>query len=346
MTAAHSRSLVASVASAIAIATHLVVLAGCELASKAVNTDIPPIEVFLESEGIMEFGRVLEGTPVVGNFRLVNPTADVIRITGIATECGCLVPDQSVLSKTIDPGGSLEISVELVTANNTGNLNKRVKFSYEIGHPGRIGEVVAVLKGYVAASLSVNPVSIDFGLVHPGQTYMRTLVISSEIYENFSVTRVESPYPQLDWKALSKQPSREEVSLVLAADGNLGDAASDLSLVLAGHPISRLSIAVDWQHYAPIITTPPAIRLSAKGVALGRFSVTKKPEHGGIEWLIESPSSVSVQQTESTSTSSAYQIRIVRPLDGEEVSAGHIRIKFRPSDRFEEIRLPYAVRWE
>lgn len=100
----------------------------------------------------VDFGTVVEGKKVTGDFQIENKGNAPLNIINFIPNCGCLIPKLD--SKTIEPGASLPVQIEFDTRGFAGEQSKQVVFNTDNLDQK---QVVFTLKGSIEPELRIEP---------------------------------------------------------------------------------------------------------------------------------------------------------------------------------------------
>ena len=120
-----------------------------------------PQAAFNESE--FNFGTVLQGTPVVHSFTIINSGNAPLTIISVRPACGCT--SATAANTQILPGAIGEVKVTFDTTGFDGAKEKTV--SVTTNDPAQ-SNVVLTIKGYVEGTLVFNPNRLEFNDVIAG----------------------------------------------------------------------------------------------------------------------------------------------------------------------------------
>jgi hypothetical protein len=192
----------------------------------AAPTPPPRLEV---AETVHDFGTVPPGQKLVHDFRLRNAGAVELVIDEVRPHCTCTAVE---FDRTIAPGGTGRVRVEVDTATLLGSLRKSV----DVFAGGRPDPLVSLtVRGYLQPHVSLHPGLARFVAVAAGPAVTSSQIVWSNDFDDFQVLAARSPYPYLraaitEIDASERHPERGRrqwrVDLTLlpeAPPGPLGD---------------------------------------------------------------------------------------------------------------------------
>jgi hypothetical protein len=131
----------------------------------------PPAIEMLETS--FDFGRIEQGAKVDHVFQFRNVGGRPLKILEVHPDCGCTVAD---FTQVVPPGAKGAIKVHF---DSTGkNSYQYHKVSVSTDDPSN-PQLMLEFRGDVAVLVSVDPLQIYLGRVHPDERLVRTLTISS-----------------------------------------------------------------------------------------------------------------------------------------------------------------------
>jgi hypothetical protein len=143
------------------------------------------------------------------DFKLMDPGADgehtfVIRNEGDAplelkagpTTCKCAVA--KLAQRVVDPGGEAEVRVEWTTPQVPNLFFERATI---LTNDPIDREVRLILKGDVRIQVALDPPVLELERVAPDQETTKTVLVYSQVWDDFTVANVESSIEGLTWQA-------------------------------------------------------------------------------------------------------------------------------------------------
>ncbi len=148
-----------------------------------------------------DFGTAFQSVTIRRFFRLVNRTDEPMKLAALKTTCSCTLPSGDVVGTIIPPRRGFEIPVDFKTGARDGPSSSHITALLVTGG-GLKYIAVAELRGIVSADFTVEPRTLDFGSVEPGEAVTREVVFTPKALKSFAVKdcRILAPHFQVAMK--------------------------------------------------------------------------------------------------------------------------------------------------
>lgn len=123
---------------------------------------------------VYDFGNVLQVQVIRHEFRLFNGSDTAVRVIAMQTTCSCTVVAQDLIGKTIQAHSAVLVPVQFDTGTRDGPATAEV--IVELKTEGVNYKARAVLRAEVLSEFAIQPQSVDFGTLKPGEVATRTVV--------------------------------------------------------------------------------------------------------------------------------------------------------------------------
>lgn len=153
---------------------------------------------------IFDYGTVLQSETITNTFHLCNKSTNAMKIIASNTSCSCTAFIDGLIGSIIGPGECLAVPVEFKTGARTGPSSSFLTVSVE--SKGARQEAVAELKGIVSVDFSVEPASVDFGGIKPGQSSTRMVTFRPNAVKELSIIAAERLPSEYDVSIHNKVP--------------------------------------------------------------------------------------------------------------------------------------------
>jgi len=215
------------------------------------------------------FGEIRPNQKVTHTFTLTNVGELALVLAMPSTSCGCTTT--SVIGDTVlKPGRSIALAVD-VASRNTSSLRQYVYLTLTEPETNLSRKVLLSLFGSQAIFKSVEPAAIDFGLVRPGRSYLRSVTVTETPVDRYELGRIDSVGPPLSWRIANSQDSE-----------GLRSYRVTFELNLANHPAgkySQIARLITDSRFSPEIPVPiifevaPRVSVIPSAIALGELPV-------------------------------------------------------------------------
>ncbi len=233
-----------------------------------------------------EFGTVYRGEKLKKLFKLKNSGKSDLTINEIRNSCSCAASKFTVDGRTfgedelreakrlgvLSPGEEAELEVELKTAAATtpgkeAELSKAIRIYSN--DPVR-AVLTLTLDATMISPFTVDPMTIDFGVVRKGAGAKLSAIVQSELLGDFKITTATSPNPELMSVALTRVATEPGAAPTWRIDAEISPAAP------MGAFASHVELAVDHERVKEILIP---VHFSVE--ANVRF-VDNKPDRGDL----------------------------------------------------------------
>jgi Protein of unknown function (DUF1573) len=134
------------------------------------------------------FGTVLQSQTIRHDFGLFNKGRQVLSVFAVGSDCACTVVRDGLLGKTVRPGGILKFPVEYSVGDKKGFVSGTVSlFLCATNATDHLYEVRAHMEGYVLPEFVVEPNSLDFGTLKPGEQSSKTVTFLPQNARNLAI---------------------------------------------------------------------------------------------------------------------------------------------------------------
>jgi hypothetical protein len=135
------------------------------------------------------FGTVLQSETIRHDFSLFNRSGKLLSVFAVRSDCACTVVHGELLGKTVRPGGILKFPVEYSVGDKKGFVSGNVSlFVCATNATDHLYEVQAHLEGYVLPEFVVEPDSLDFGTLKPGEQSSKTVTFLPQNARNLEIS--------------------------------------------------------------------------------------------------------------------------------------------------------------
>ena len=164
--------------------------------------------------------------------------------------------DTKTLSVALHPKGSFHHAVALTLFDKGSPVPRRVTLD---------------LLGVTRASMKITPKAVDFGVVVPGSSISRTVLLTEVPTDRFSILTVDTGSLPITWKTEESKDNNGLSSYLLRLGLNVAQAAPtrhEGAIVVTTNSISRPRVAIPIAfHVAPYVRAVPSV------VSLGTIRV-------------------------------------------------------------------------
>jgi hypothetical protein len=228
----------------------------------------------------IDFGPVPRGAKVRHNFVLTNRFQEPLTILDVRASCGCTSGRAS--TATVPPGGQAVIEAEMDTRNFVGPKATTLTVTL-LTASGRQAEARFGVRSNILPDIVLNPGSVDFGVVAPGQTPEQTISIERVGDPNWRFARIiATPSFCKVVDATLNETYRNasgvgySLSIKLRPDAPPGSIRDEIRLVTGDSQSPSVPILVTAQVQGSLTVTPALLALghvSPAGTTQGRFLV-------------------------------------------------------------------------
>ncbi len=197
-----------------------------------------------------DFGSVARGGDVAHRFELRNTTPDTLKITSVRSSCDCASVEVS--TKSIPPGGTCDVDVQMDTRSYVGRRSATVTLTFD-GTTAR--EVQLRLSAYIRSDIEVLEGALQFGQVEGGKKAERRLVIAVRRGGcQINGLTTDSRYFESSWKEIGRSESghRYEVVLRLRRSAPAGVFRIPVEVSVTDRRVKRLVLLADGEISGPL----------------------------------------------------------------------------------------------
>lgn len=231
------------------------------------------------------FGEIRPGNPLRCSFHLSNPGTKAIIVERPWTSCSCISTNIKERT-TLEPGQSIDLEFEMRVPGST-SLRQLVGLKLHEKGTGLSRLITLGVFGTYRKLMTVSPDHVDFGLVVPGSTYKRTVLLKELPTDRFSLLEVEVGNLPVECEVETRRGDTglhtHKLDLVLRVpDGaTSGETRSVVVLNLDNHERKQVHIPVSYEVEPSIKAVPSAVSFGT--IAIGEEHVRKLqiiPEDG------------------------------------------------------------------
>ncbi|MDR1494115.1 MAG: DUF1573 domain-containing protein [Planctomycetaceae bacterium] len=222
------------------------------------------------------FGKVVPSTQLEATIHLKNQGESSLIFQQSQVSCRCTVADD--LSGTeLKPNESKEFQVALTTSTSASERHSIFLPVVEKG-TGVVQRIEILLLASQQQSMSIDPLTIDFGNVHPNEKYTRTINFMEEPTDRFSITGFDPNGTPIQGK-YQTIGSRDglktyQVEVVFTPNGNEPDREKDY-FVVETNSLLRPQVNIPFSFkLIPEISAEPAT-ISIGSVEIGQTAEEK-----------------------------------------------------------------------
>lgn len=234
----------------------------------------------LFAEQAHDFGPVPRGAIVRHPFVLTNRYAEPITIVDVRASCGCTTARAS--TRTVAPGQQAVIEAQMDTRNFVGMKATVVTVTLARAS-GRTAEVRLGVKSNILSDIVLNPGTIDFGVVSPGQSAPQILTIDRTGAPGWKVERMMATRrlssvvdAQIIETARSAQRVSYRLTVTLRPDAPAGPIREEIRIVTNDRESPVVPVLVTAEVRGALSASPSLLalgRASSSAGVQGRFLV-------------------------------------------------------------------------
>ena len=159
-----------------------------------------------------DYGRVEEGTTVTKTLTVKNTGRDSLLISNVSTSCGCTVAKLS--AQHLAPGDSAALTIAFYTKDVVGTSVKRQIFVRS--NDSTQSTVTLTMVATILRFIETEPKYINFGVVNPGSSVKRSVVLRNMRDTVVNFLSVSIPDKQITGRLVaSKLESHGETRLLV-----------------------------------------------------------------------------------------------------------------------------------
>jgi len=218
------------------------------------------------------FGSVARGAKAEYEFVLENIYLEDVHIAAVRSSCGCTTPSIKKPSlKTYEKGAIL---AHFNTDKFVGSRGATLTVTFDKPF---YAEVQLQVSGYIRGDVVLWPGEVDFGSIDQGTAVEKTVAISYAGRDDWEITEVKSPSPNISAKVVETGREGGQVSynLVVKVDGKAAPGEINDHLLLVTNDRSSTDIPVDVEGVikSGIVVSPASLFM---GVVQPGQKVTKQ----------------------------------------------------------------------
>lgn len=235
------------------------------------------------AEPALNYGNRRSGDIIRHTFRIENTGTETLKISGIRSSCGCTSPQKDGIR--ILPGETGELPVRINLRGRTGPQSQRIRFySNDPRHP----TYTLKLDGVATPDISVEPRTLNMGMVNPDQPAPGTVVLRSTRKRPFDVINVRTQRKRLNVKVVTSE-DRLTTELQVTPNSVKGQGQfTDVILLETADPEKKEErILVMWQISHGVSVAPSELHMavSPQLQMLNRYLMVK--DYPGIKEPLE-----------------------------------------------------------
>jgi hypothetical protein len=159
---------------------------------------------------VFDFGTVFQAQTISHSFSLFNRSDLVVCVVGIKTTCSCTAVGDEVVGKIILPGKHLAIPVDYTVGDRKGPLSSFVSiFVIATNAIKDLYEVQAHMEGTALPEFTVEPDSVDFGSLKPGDQSSKIVTFRAGNAMNL---KISDPVSNVQEFQVSMQQNKSNLS--------------------------------------------------------------------------------------------------------------------------------------
>ena len=219
-----------------------------------------------------EFGSVARGAKAEYQFVLENIYLEDVHIAAVRSSCGCTTP--SITKPTLKTYEKGAILAHFNTDKFLGSKGATITVTFDKPF---YAEAQLQVSGYIRSDVVLSPGEVDFGSVDQGTAVERTVAISYAGRDDWEITDVQSPNPNVSAKVVETSRGGGQVSynLVVKMDNKAppGEISEHLLLVTNDRYSTQIPVDVEGVIKSGIVVSPSSLFL---GVVQPGQKVTKQ----------------------------------------------------------------------
>ncbi|MGI5832411.1 MAG: DUF1573 domain-containing protein [Thermoguttaceae bacterium] len=229
--------------------------------------------------GVVEFGSVGQGVPVTKTvFLQYNGPLANWQLIGMKKNSPSIRAEARVVSRNGNRK-TYKVDVQLLPTAEPGYINDLLHFtSNETGSPG----IFVPVHGQVISALSVKPTYLQFGVIHPGESATRNLVVRGST--PFRIAAISSDDPRMQFKTAKQDSSVHviPVTLTVSADETPGEFRKSIKVKTTITELPALDIAVfgTISDDTSAVTVPPPQTMNAPAMIYAAVNEYQQAQAG------------------------------------------------------------------
>jgi hypothetical protein len=234
-------------------------------AASRVPTESPATgpRITFESK-VFEFGKVASGDVVKHEYTFTNTGTETLEITGVRPGCGCTTSGN--WDRTVEPGKTGKIPVELNSKGFGGDIKKAIQISCNDSSQTNI---ILEIKGNVWRPFDVSPSYAYFNFA-PGNNERQTRVLMIKSHLDEPVTLSEPLWTNKNFEAVLKavrEGKEFELTISTAPPKSGVNSHANFEIKTSSHKTPVLSVAANAFLQQPLTISPTQITLPTSPLA-------------------------------------------------------------------------------
>jgi len=204
------------------------------------------------------FRKIVGGNPVHHDFLFKNTGTSTLEITNVITSCGCATTGE--WDRTVEPGETGKIPIELRTDNFNGDVRKSIKITTNVSDSR---EITLWIQGTVWQAIEINPRYAALGsIIDTSQPHSKTIRIVSHLEEPLEITKTESTNPLFRTNLKTIQQGKEfELEITANPPFNPGSHSGTIKLETSSKEKPEIAITASCYVPARVQFTPSRLLL-------------------------------------------------------------------------------------
>ena len=236
-----------------------------------------------------DFGAVPSYSKQEHIFEFTNPFEQTIFLTGIRTSCGCTKP--KILTEKVEPGETGKILAAFDTKSHKGDRRANVSVTVRKDQPHpEFGEFQVEVRGSIRQDVVLNPGTISFGDVSPGESVVRSVKVLYAGSPNWQITDIKSTNPNIvvERNELQRNPASRRVDyeliVKLATEQPLGVFKDQLTILTNDNKNQQMTVNIEGNKKPIVQVSPVQLGIVSKGTEVKKRLIV----HGARPFAIQS----------------------------------------------------------
>ena len=236
-----------------------------------------------------DFGAVPSYSKQEHIFEFTNPFEQTIFLTGIRTSCGCTKP--KIITKEVKPGETGQILAVFDTKSHKGDRRANVSVAVRKDKPHtEFGEFQVEVRGSIRQDVVLNPGTISFGDVSPGETAIRSVKVLYAGSPIWKITDIKSTNPNIvvERKELQRDLNSRrvdyELTVQLTSDQPLGVFKDQLTILTNDNKNQQMTVNVEGNKKPIVQASPVRLGVVSKGTKVNKRLIL----HGSRPFAVQS----------------------------------------------------------
>jgi len=213
-----------------------------------------------------DFGNRQQHELIDNVFHLLNRGENPAFVVGIHTTCSCTLIEENVLGKMIPPHGAISIPVSFDTGLKEGDAAASVTIYWQVGgmdSNSPVYESQASLQGKVFPEFVIEPRTVDFGELKPGEAVTNIVAFYPGNDKNFTISDIRTT--SSDFKA----------ALINGGDksAKYKDSLAQLAITFYAPKVSQSETLNDIVHFTSTSKLVPSGEIPVRGTVMPDIEV-------------------------------------------------------------------------